>query len=99
MRFHSKYELREIFPQVHHVGKQLSILINRMIVIIREEIFQSVWDTKAAMFVERECRWRISRTDKHDGTSALIVSKEIINQPFSVSLRWEEGQTAMFFIS
>ena len=42
MRFHSKYELREIFPQVHHVGKQLSILINRMIVIIREEIFQSV---------------------------------------------------------
>ena len=25
MRFHSKYELREIFPQVHHVGKQLSI--------------------------------------------------------------------------
>ena len=42
MRFHSKYELREIFPQVHHVGKQLSILINRMILIIREEIFQSV---------------------------------------------------------
>ena len=39
MRFHSKYELREIFPQVHHVGKQLSILINRMIVIIREESF------------------------------------------------------------
>ena len=42
MRFHSKYELREIFPQVHHVGKQLSILLSRMIVIIREEIFQSV---------------------------------------------------------
>ncbi len=39
--FHSKYELREIFPQVHHVGKQLSILINRMIVIIREEILAS----------------------------------------------------------
>lgn len=37
MRFHSKYGLREIFPQVHHVGKQLSILINRMIVIIREK--------------------------------------------------------------
>ena len=42
MRFHSKYELREIFPQVHHVGKQLSILINRMIVIIREEFFSGV---------------------------------------------------------
>ena len=97
MRFHSKYELREIFPQVHHVGKQLSILINRMIVIIREEIFQSVWDTKAAMFVERECRWRISRSDKHDGTSALIVSKEIINQPFSVSFALGGGTNGYVF--
>ena len=54
MRFHSKYELREIFPQVHHVGKQLSILINRMIVIIREKIFDHMRTMKAAPFIERD---------------------------------------------
>lgn len=49
------------------------------------------------MFVERECRWRISRTDKHDGTSALIVSKEIINQPFSVSFALGGGTNGYVF--
>ena len=63
MRFHSKYELREIFPQVHHVGKQLSILINRMIVIIREEIFQSVREIRHLHSLSTNIAAFVSHTD------------------------------------
>lgn len=43
------------------------------------------------MFIKRERRSRISRTDKHNGASIPVVRTEIINQPFAVSLALESG--------